>query len=73
MPEDSALIGQKVTDVDLFSGDGVRLIDVLRGDLSLRRDLAAVVLEAGDRIVLRTQMQELLGCKPVRMCVLSTS
>ncbi|AXI43089.1 SLC13 family permease [Sulfitobacter sp. SK011] len=61
VPEESALIGQKVTDVGLFGGDGVRLIDVLRGDLSLRRDLASVVLEAGDRIVLRTQIQELLG------------
>ncbi|MGJ5619752.1 SLC13 family permease [Sulfitobacter sp. MF3-043] len=61
VPEGSALIGQKVTDVGLFGGDGVRLIDVLRGDLSLRRDLASVELEVGDRIVLRTQIQELLG------------
>ncbi|MFA3917313.1 SLC13 family permease [Ruegeria hyattellae] len=61
LPEDSSLIGKKVTDVDLLSGQGVRLIDVLRGDRSLRRDLAAIELLAGDRIVLRTQMQELLG------------
>ena len=39
IPEDSALIGQKVQDVDLFKRGGVRLIDVLRGDASLRRDL----------------------------------
>lgn len=61
VPRDSSLIGKKVTDVNLLSGQGVRLIDVLRGDQSLRRDLAAIELEAGDRIVLRTQMQELLG------------
>lgn len=61
VPEDSSLIGKKVTEVDLLSGEGVRLIDVLRGDRSLRRDLADVELVAGDRIVLRTQMQELLG------------
>lgn len=61
VPEDSSLIGKKVTEVDILSGEGVRLIDVLRGDLSLRRDLTAVELVAGDRIVLRTQMQELLG------------
>ena len=61
IPEDSALIGQPVREVDLFRRDGVRLIDVLRGDASLRRDLKAVTLEAGDRVVLRTQIGELLG------------
>ncbi|WP_431300726.1 SLC13 family permease [Tabrizicola sp. BL-A-41-H6] len=61
VPENSTLIGQAVTDVDLFKRDGVRVIDVLRGDASLRRDLAAVVLSAGDRVVLRTEMTEILG------------
>jgi di/tricarboxylate transporter len=61
VPEDSQLIGQAVMDVDVFKPDGVRVIDVLRGDASLRRDLASVVLEAGDRVMLRTEMTELLG------------
>jgi di/tricarboxylate transporter len=61
VPEDSALVGQKVVEIDLFRREGVRLIDVLRGDASLRRDLQPVVLEAGDRVVLRTEMTELLG------------
>ncbi|MEY8880966.1 SLC13 family permease [Donghicola sp. XS_ASV15] len=61
VPEDSALIGQDVVSIDLFKRDGVRLIDVLRGDASLRRDLTTVVLQAGDRVVLRTEMTELLG------------
>ncbi|WP_372602732.1 SLC13 family permease [Actibacterium sp.] len=61
VPEDSELIGQHVRSIDLFKRDGVRLIDVLRGDASLRRDLAGVLLEAGDRVVLRTEMSELLG------------
>jgi di/tricarboxylate transporter len=61
VPEDSPLIGQAVLDVDVFKPDGVRVIDVLRGDASLRRDLASVVLEAGDRVMLRTEMTELLG------------
>ena len=61
IPEDSPLIDQKVTEVDLFKRDGVRLIDVLRGDASLRRNLGPVTLKAGDRVVLRTQMDELLG------------
>ena len=61
VPEGSALIGQDVGEVELFKRDGVRLIDVLRGDASLRRNLQGVLLEAGDRVVLRTEMTELLG------------
>lgn len=61
IPEDSVLIGTKVLEVAQFKRQGVRVIDVLRGDLSLRRDLQAVVLEPGDRVVLRTEMSELLG------------
>jgi len=61
LPEDSSLIGQNVLEVDLFKREGVRVIDVLRGDASLRRDLSGVELQAGDRVVLRTEMAELLG------------
>ena len=61
VPEDSPLIGQPVLSVDIFKREGVRVIDVLRGDASLRRDLQPVTLAAGDRVVLRTEMTELLG------------
>jgi di/tricarboxylate transporter len=61
VPEDSSLIGKAVMDVDIFKREGVRVIDVLRGDASLRRDLGGVSLEAGDRVVLRTEMAELMG------------
>jgi di/tricarboxylate transporter len=61
VPEDSPLIGRAVLDVDIFKREGVRVIDVLRGDASLRRDLAGVSLAAGDRVVLRTEMAELMG------------
>lgn len=64
IPEGSSLIGRKVQEVDLFKRGGARVIDVLRGDASLRRgDMAAVVLESGDRVVLRTAMSEVLGLK----------
>lgn len=66
VPEGSSLIGQNAAGVDLFRRDGVRLIDVLRGDASLRRDLQGVVLEAGDRVVLRSEMAELLGLQQSR-------
>ncbi|HEC71739.1 MAG TPA: SLC13 family permease [Roseobacter sp.] len=61
IPPESNLIGRDVTDVQLFKREGVRLIDVVRGDQSLRRDLSAVQLQLGDRVVLRTQMTELLS------------
>lgn len=61
IPPGSNLIGREVTGVQLFKRDGVRLVDVIRGDASLRRDLSGVILEVGDRVVLRTQMTELLS------------
>lgn len=61
IPPDSNLIGREVTGVQLFKRPGVRLIDVIRGDLSLRRNLKGVELQVGDRVVLRTQMTELLS------------
>ena len=61
VPAGSSLVGKAVEAVDLFKRDSVRVIDVLRGDASLRRDITGVVLEAGDRVVLRTPMSELLG------------
>jgi len=63
IPQGSAFIGKNPSEVDLFSRGGARVIDVLRGDLSLRRDMAGVVLVEGDRVVLRTPMAELLGLK----------
>ena len=61
IPQDSNLIGREVTGVQLFKREGVRLVDVVRGDLSLRRNLAGVTLQVGDRVVLRTEMTELLS------------
>jgi len=61
VPEESTLIGRKLDEVDIFARENARVIDVLRGDASLRRDLANVVLAAGDRVVLRTPMSEILG------------
>ncbi|WP_085878815.1 SLC13 family permease [Roseisalinus antarcticus] len=61
IPPDSDMIGREVTGVQLFRREGVRLIDVVRGDLSLRRNLKGVELQVGDRVVLRTAMTELLS------------
>lgn len=61
IPPDSNLIGREVTGVQLFKRPGVRLIDVIRGDTSLRRNLQGVRLQVGDRVVLRSQISELLS------------
>jgi di/tricarboxylate transporter len=61
IPPESDLIGREVLGVQLFKRDGVRLIDVIRGDESLRRNMDGVELQVGDRVVLRTQMTELLS------------
>ena len=61
IPPESNLIGREVLGVQLFKREGVRLIDVVRGDSSLRRNLQGVELQVGDRVVLRTEMTELLS------------
>ncbi|MDA9912106.1 SLC13 family permease [Planktomarina temperata] len=61
IPPESNLIGRAVASVQLFKRPGVRLVDVLRGDRSLRRSLQDVQLQLGDRVVLRTEMTELLS------------
>ncbi|NNE51316.1 MAG: SLC13 family permease [Sulfitobacter sp.] len=66
IPSESNLIGEEVSQVQLFKREGVRLIDVIRGDQSLRRNLKGVALQIGDRIVLRTEMTELLSLQSNR-------
>ena len=58
--EGSAIIGQRPLEIDFFKQQGMRVIDVLRGDASLRRNFASVTIEVGDRIVIRTGVDELL-------------
>ena len=61
IPPESNLIGRAVNGVQLFNRPGVRLVDVLRSDRFVRRSLQDVQLQLGDRIVLRTEMTELLS------------
>lgn len=63
VPVGSRLVGRKVMEIELFRRDGMRVIDVLRGDASLRRNFPDVELLDGDRVVLRTAVNELLGLK----------
>jgi di/tricarboxylate transporter len=70
VPAGSPLVGARLLDVPLFKHEGMRVVDLLRGDESLRRDLPKATLAEGDRVVLRTEMQELLGLKDSRAVTL---
>ncbi|MCY4288249.1 MAG: SLC13 family permease [Aestuariivita sp.] len=61
IPPDSNLIGSLVTAADLFQRQGVRVIDVVRGDESLRRNLGEVQLQPADRVIIRTHLAEFLS------------
>ncbi len=63
VPQGSSLIGQEADQIDLFKREGVRLVDIVRADRSLRRQVKGVELRSGDRVVLRTEMAELLTIK----------
>ncbi len=71
LPEGSALAGKKAFDVGEFKRDGMRVIDVLRGNDSLRSMLPDVTLQESDRIVLRTKAAELLGLRESKEIVLA--
>ncbi|MEO0993564.1 MAG: SLC13 family permease, partial [Pseudomonadota bacterium] len=60
IPEGSSLVGAAPLSVSHFTRPGMTVIDVLRGDLSLRRQLREVRLAVGDIVVMRTGVNELL-------------
>ncbi len=72
IPLDSPLVDQKAREVALFNKGDTRVIDVLRGDASLRRDLNAVILQPGDRVVLRITVQEVLDLRALGLSVAGT-
>ncbi|TCD16716.1 SLC13 family permease [Oricola cellulosilytica] len=56
-------VGTAVRSIAAFNRPDRRLVDVIRGDMSLRRELATTVLKAGDIVVLRTPVAEILSMK----------
>ena len=63
VPQGSPLIGQTVLEAAAFKRPDIRVVDILRGDESLRRKLNEVTLQASDRLVIRTNVGELLSLK----------
>ncbi|HAY07327.1 MAG TPA: SLC13 family permease [Hyphomonas sp.] len=63
IPLDSALIGKKIGETGFSVEKGFTVIDVFREGLSLRANLKEIVLQAGDRMVLRSPVSEMLTLK----------
>ncbi|MGR3618539.1 MAG: SLC13 family permease [Roseovarius sp.] len=62
IPHESRYIGKKLEDLP-FNRAGARILDVVRGEVSMRRHLRDLVLESGDRVVIKTDTGEILGLK----------
>jgi di/tricarboxylate transporter len=67
IPAGSPLIGLAPLEAPSLARGGGTVVDVIRGDASLRRNLDAVQLEAGDMIVLRASDAELVGFREGRL------
>lgn len=63
VPVGSPLIGKKLSDAGFTEERGFRTIDLVRDDMSYRWQLDGVELKAGDRIVVRSRVGDLLGLR----------
>jgi di/tricarboxylate transporter len=62
IPNGSNYIGKQLSDLP-FNTAETRILDVVRGEVSMRRTMKDLVLEVGDRLVLKTGTGEILGLK----------
>ena len=63
VPETSPFVGKGLTDAGLTSERGSEVVDLLRGEVSYRYALDSVVLEAGDRLVVRSNAGDVMGLR----------
>ena len=63
IPEGSALVGKTIDEASVLKRPDIRVIDIVRGDISLRRNLRNETLNEGDELILRTGVGELLSLK----------
>ena len=63
IPRESQLIDQISSGTSIFNRDGMRVVDIIRNDESLGAASDTLLFKAGDKVVLRTQMEELMGLK----------
>jgi di/tricarboxylate transporter len=63
VPEGSSLVGETLSEAGFTSTRGIRVIDVVRGDQSLRDRLQDLRLRAEDHVVLRTRVGDMLALR----------
>ena len=63
IPVDSVLIGRSIRDTGFSAEKGFTVIDVMRENRSRRDELASLTLQAGDRLVIRSPVSEMLSLK----------
>ncbi|RBO52362.1 SLC13 family permease [Rhodovulum sp. BSW8] len=62
IPAGSRYVGKRLDELP-FNTAETRILDVIRGEVSMRRSLDGLILEPGDRLVLKTGTGEILGLK----------
>ncbi len=63
IPLESPLIGKKLKEAGFTEERGLRIIDVIRDDQSLRNQLDDIEVRAGDRLVVRSKVGDMLGLR----------
>ena len=63
IPRGSQLINQISSETIIFNRDGMRIVEIIRNEESLGGASGNLLFKAGDKVVLRTQMGELMGLK----------
>lgn len=72
VPIDSPLVDRPLAGAGFTEENGFRVVDVVRGEYSLRHKLAELVLAAGDRIVVRSRMSDMLALREAGDVLLGT-
>lgn len=65
IPLGSPLVGLQLSAAGFTEHRGLRVIDLIRGDASMRNKLNDIFLMAGDRVVLRSKVGDMLGLREV--------
>ncbi|MDE0114043.1 MAG: SLC13 family permease [Albidovulum sp.] len=63
VPEGSSLIGQNPQEAGIFSAKGIRIVEIVRNHEKIDIFSGGIRLMAGDRVVLRTDIQDLFDLK----------
>lgn len=72
VPEDSKIIGKTVISEQLSERFQLNVLEILRGSQKISQDLRNTVIQAGDVLLLRGAMEDIVSCKQVYGLLLLT-